>query len=51
MGKWKWSFVVGCDFRGLISVMIEFLNQGEYESDASVCLEIMLKIMILQLNM
>ena len=29
MGKWKWLFVNGCELKGLISVMIEFLNKWQ----------------------
>jgi hypothetical protein len=43
MGKWKWLFVNGSELKGLISVMIEFLNQCQYESDTSVCLGIAVK--------
>jgi hypothetical protein len=43
MGKWKWFLVKGSDFRGVISIMIEFLNQCQYDSNASVCLGIILK--------
>jgi len=43
MGQWKWLFVNGCEFKGLISVMREFLNWCQDGRDASVCLGIMVK--------
>jgi hypothetical protein len=43
MGKWKLLFVNGCEYKGLISVMMEHLNWFQYGRDAAVCLEIMLK--------
>jgi hypothetical protein len=43
MGKWKWLFVNGCEFKGLISVMMEFLNWCQYGRAASVGLGILLK--------
>jgi hypothetical protein len=43
MGKWKWLFVNGCEFNGLISVTMEYLNWFQYGRDSSVCLGIILK--------
>jgi hypothetical protein len=31
MGQWKWLFVNGCDFKGLISVMMEILTGSKME--------------------
>ena len=50
MGKWKLLFVNGCEFKGLISVMMEFLNENEEGRIASVGLGIMVKITIVQLK-
>jgi len=43
MGTWKLLFVNGCEFKGLISVMMEFLNENDEGRIASVGLGIMVK--------
>jgi hypothetical protein len=43
MGKRKWLCVKGCEFKGLISVTMEFINSCQDGRDASLCLGIMLK--------
>ena len=43
MGKWKWLFMNGCEFKGLISFTMEYLKLCQDRRDASVCLGIMLK--------
>jgi hypothetical protein len=43
MGKWKWLFVNCCEFKGVISVMMEYLNWYQDGRGASVCLGIMMK--------
>jgi hypothetical protein len=43
MEMWKWLFMNGCEFKGLISVVMEYLNWCQDGIDASVCLGIMLK--------
>jgi hypothetical protein len=43
MGEWKWLFVNGCEFKGLIYVMMEFLNWFQERRDASVFIAVMVK--------
>jgi hypothetical protein len=38
MVKWKWLFVNGCEFKGVIYVMMEFFNWCQDWRNASVCL-------------
>ena len=37
MGKRKWLFVNGCEYKVLISVMTDFLNQYQFRTAVSVC--------------
>jgi len=43
MGKWRYVFVNCFEFKGLISFMMEFLNQCQYGRDASVFWGILLQ--------
>jgi len=43
IGKWKWFFVNGCEYKGVISVMTEFLISCQDGRDALVCLGITLQ--------
>jgi hypothetical protein len=43
MGKWKWLFMNICEFKGLISVVMEIFTWCQDGGDGSVSLGITLK--------
>ena len=42
-GKWKWSFMDGCEYRCLISTAGKFVNSCQDRTNSSMCLEMMQK--------
>jgi len=48
MKKWKWLFVNCCRCRSPISVATKFVNSWQDDMIALVCLEIVLKVMLVR---